>query len=457
MISVTSRLASTAIWDLQQSVTYRMLDLLLGEPSVSQQRFQRNARQLLWPLARPIQAKAQTDHTDSIQWLKLCFGFLADERPATEGAEVRSKDVAAAIRHSLLSSPLRLDYLIWLFLHEAGPSKVIYWMGQPDWHTPAQFDLLVDYLLRVCEGTDYSVIGDTLVTLGSLRGSPSTLERKRLYIEAVIRCMSQDTSIYARHAAMSAASSVRTAIALLGRDDESFRELFSRAVASASLARDLGIQEQHRARFDNTVFHEQSLYSLRRDLCYLKLLCEFAQEPTWHGILDRDGHIQSCLMIADNLSSWKGPFNLYAVHIAPIFAALDALGENENHQLLGAIEGYPIWPLVVRSWSYIFNFSFFRSVTVEGWKELSASGALEALPPLLAYAMRHWRQWDNRAETDQLLQLITQVCDKLVEEQQKREGDVNSSEHGQLNDDLSGNQVIQDLGRDIRSLLETWE
>ena len=435
-----------------------MLSLLLGEPSASPQGFHRNARQLLWPLAHPLKnyARIQSNHEHSIQWLKLCFQFLVDERPATEGAEVRFDDVAATLRHSLFSSPLREDYLIWLFLHETGRGKEACWIGRPDWQTPAQFDLLVDYLVRVCEGTDYDIIGDTFVVLAGLRGSPSTLERKRLYIETVIRCMSQDMPIYARHAAMSAASSVRTEIALLGRDDESFRELFSRAVTSANLARDPGIPGYARARFDNVVFRDQSFYSLRLDLCYFKLLCALAQEPAWHGTLDRDGHIKSCLTIADQMTSWKGEFNLYAVHIAHIFAVLDAVGENANHQLLSAIEAYPTWPLVVRSWRYIFNLSF-PIVVTEGWKELLTSNSLEALPSLLAYAMRHWRQWDDRAETDQLLQLVTQVCDKLVEEQQKREGDVNSSEHRQLEDESSDNRVMTDLGREIRSLLQTWE
>ena len=257
---------------------------------------------------------------------------------------------------------------------------------------------------------------------------------------------------------MSAASSVRTEIALLGRDDQPFRELCSHALTSAYLARDLGIPEYARARLDNAVFYEQSLYSLHRDICYLKLLCAFAQEPAWHDVLDRDGHIKSCLTIADKLSSWKDNFNWYAVHIAQIFAVLDALGENANHQLLSAaIEAYRTWPLVVRSWRYIFNFSFFKSVTVEGWKELSGSGALEALPSLLAYAMRHWRQWDDREETDQLLQLVTQVWGKLFEEQQKREKGVNLSEHGQFEGELSDNRVLSGLGREIRSLLQTWE
>ena len=459
-VSLASRLSSTAIPGLQHAVTARLLDLLLNRPSVPPQleSFQRNARQLLWPLAHPLERHVgtKTDHQESIQWLKLCFQFLADERQA-EGAEVRFNDIGATLRHSLLSSPNRENNLIWMFLHEAGPTEELCWMDRPNLHTPAQFDLMVDYLLRVCEGTNYDIIGDTFVTLASLRGSPSTLERKRLYIGAAVRCMDQEIPIYARHAAMSAASSVRTEIALLGRDDQLFRELCSHALTSAYLTRDLGIPEYARARLDNAVFYEQSLYSLHQDLCYLKLLCAFAQEPAWHDVLDRDGHIKRCLTIADKLSSWKGVSNLYAVHIAQIFAVLDALGENANRQLLSAIEAYPTWPLVVRSWGYIFDFSFFKSVTAEGWKELSGSGTLEVLPSLLAYAMRHWRQWDNRAETYRLLQLVTQVCDKLVEQQHKREGDVNSLKHRQLEDDSSDNQVISGLGRDIQSLLQTWK
>ena len=44
-------------------------------------------------------------------------------------------------------------------MHEVGPTEELYWMGRPEGYTPAQFDLLVDYLLRVCERSNYEAIG----------------------------------------------------------------------------------------------------------------------------------------------------------------------------------------------------------------------------------------------------------------------------------------------------------
>ena len=68
-------------------------------------------------------------------------------------------------------------------------------ISPPEGYTPAQFDLLVDYLLRVCEGTNHEAIGDTFVILAGLRGSPTIEESKRLYTETTVRCMGHDQSV----------------------------------------------------------------------------------------------------------------------------------------------------------------------------------------------------------------------------------------------------------------------
>ena len=110
-------------------------------------------------------------------------------------------------------------------------------------------------------------------------------------------------TIYVRHAAISAASAVRTEVASLSLEDESFRELFSQNLTLAISAQNVISHHQISAPLDDRPFHEHSLYALRRDLCYLSLLSTLAQEPIWHGDLVRRGHISNCLAIAEALTS----------------------------------------------------------------------------------------------------------------------------------------------------------
>ena len=128
----------------------------------------------------------------------------------------------------------------WYFLHQShGPDRPDrwYWLGPPDWHTPAQFGLLVDYLIQVCRTAHYDLIYDALVVLAGLRGSPSTPEQKHVYMEQLILFMRLDT-ISVSNAALNAACMVRTDVASLGRDDASFRYHFSQALTSAAALRD---------------------------------------------------------------------------------------------------------------------------------------------------------------------------------------------------------------------------
>jgi hypothetical protein len=336
---------------------------------------------------------------------------------------------------------------IWTFLYRAGSDSVPYWGGPPDWLTQAQFDLLVDYLVRIGQGTDYIAIGDAFAVLAGLRGSPSTPERMHVYIHTLMRSMGLEMPLRARHAAMSAASAVRAEIALLGREDESFRELFSQTLTSAMLARDPTAQQLNSMPLDDKSFQEHDLYTLHRNLSYLRLLCTLAQEPAWHRDLDRDGHFKSCLAIADTQPSWKHSFNLYGLHIGHVFAVVDAHDAAYEDQFLSAIQVYPSWQLILSGWVYMFNFSFFTEITDEGWLELFSRGYIEALSPIVAYATRHWKEWDDRPETDRLIQLVTQMCGKLNEEERRRE-------HSQGGDSFD-NQGIPDLRKEIRSQLWT--
>ena len=208
--------------DLRNSVLKRLLNVLsqaslegMHEPRI-EERHAQNARKLLPSfqyLGRHITDRA--DDAISIQCLKLSFHFL--DEAGVSGVDIQSKNVATMLRLSLLYSSRSS---MWKFLHQDGSgSEWVYWLGQPDWHTSAQFELMVDYLLRTCERTDYDTIGDAFVILAALRGSPSTLERKRLYIETIIQSMGAEIQLYVRLAAVNAACMVRTEVASMGRDD----------------------------------------------------------------------------------------------------------------------------------------------------------------------------------------------------------------------------------------------
>lgn len=141
----------------------------------------------------------------SIRCLKCSFRFL-EETSGVPKDDSRSRNVAAMFHLSLLYS----SFCPWLFLYSKSP----------EWHKPGRFDMLVDYLMQICEEEkNYVAIGDAFWVLAGLRGSPGTLEGKRVYIDRIIRFMSQDTPLRTRHAAMRAGHQVRTDITSLGQDD----------------------------------------------------------------------------------------------------------------------------------------------------------------------------------------------------------------------------------------------
>ena len=430
----------------------RMFDVLLDEASVSVSVYSThagNASQLLQPLRQYLDEYVDGgpyDRDISIRCLKRGFHFL--EQDYISGNHVQSNNVATMLRLSLFYSPLRnTDQQ---FVTQFGPEpERWYWRESLNWHTPAQFDLLVGYLVRVCEeGTDYVAICDAFVVLGGLRDSPSTLELTRTYIETTMRFMALETPIYTRHAALIAASVVRTKVASMGRDDESFRDRFSQSLVSAVLDRDPISQQQGGTQFDGSPFKDPLFFSLGRDLCYLKLLSALSHEPSWHHQLQRDSHFDNCLAIANIASSQTG-FGAYAAHVTDIFAIIDTLGI--DHQFFKAVQAYPSWPLILKAWHYVFSFRFFKKGAKRSWESIASTGDLEAFPSLLAYAKRYWERWDNTEETGRLIKLVEQVCIKLEEQNHQTEQGNAQSDHGQ--DNSFTHREIQDICRQIRGLL----
>ena len=283
-----------------------------------------------------------------------------------------------------------------------------------DWFTEAHLNRLVDYHLRICEGSDCNTIEDTFTVLTWLRGSPTTQDRKCRYIEVTIRFMGQEETC---RSALLAACSVPTVLASVGGDDESLRERFSKALASAIVKLEPWVYAMLQGRLDSNPVKHIEFFRWRQDvITYLRLLCALSQEPAWQLQLHYNGHFDNCLVIADMLSAEEDEdFDEYAVHVAHILANIDVSGE--VHPFYAPVRAYPSWPLILRAWKYIFSINFFGRTFVDDWKS-APTNHLEALPSLIAYSR-------NRYETknEPLIMLVEQICQKLDEEKQQREGD----------------------------------
>jgi hypothetical protein len=303
--------------------------------------------------------------------------------------------------------------------------------GRPS-HTPAQFDLLVEYYLHISKGTDYDTIRATLRVLTWLHGLPSTQDQTRCYIDTTMRSMGEEPICVE---ALRATSVARSVVVSMGREDESFRERFSRALTSAVLL------DATQAPLDDNSFSFLSPY---RNIPYFMLLSTLSQEHTWRPQLHQDGHFDNCLAIADTLSiQIDHSFDECALHVAHIFAIIDASGD--EYLCFNTVREYPCWPLILRAWRHIFGFQFFDEATEDTWQQITGIGSLESLPPLVAYASR--RRGDRE---EPLIRLVEQVCHKLDEQRQQCE----EGEAQPIQDSAFGHRGIPVLGAQIREMLD---
>ena len=129
--------------------------------------------------------------------LNFCFRLLEESAPGED--HVRDNSVASLIRilHHYYSRLKGVKY------------------------TPTQFDMLVDYHLHICEGTDHDTISNTFIVLMSLGGPPSTHDRMGRYIDTMICFMGHENRWMAP---LRAAWVLRSAVASMGQDNESLRE-----------------------------------------------------------------------------------------------------------------------------------------------------------------------------------------------------------------------------------------
>ena len=407
----------------------RTSGVLVGDiPTPPDHKWHKNALKLLPPLLEDCLKmgihrhlnKWLDDHPLSEWCFKCCVRLL-------EGVETpRTDDTMAGIRFK------RITTLIHVIVRNPFPNP-------KDWFTQVHLDLLVDYHLRICDGSDYHAVYDTFMVLGWLRGSPSTQDRKCRYIDTMIRFMDKEEPC---PSALLAACSVPTLLASVDDDDESLKEPFSKALASAIMQ----LVSQHdatlQAPFNSNPFKDINFFHWSDEIIpYLRLICALSQEPAWQLQLHDNGHFDNCLVIADTLSAQgKENFDEHALHIVHILANIDALGDVQP--FYASVQAYPSWPLILRAWKLIFDINFFGRVFDNDWK-IAPTKHLEALPSLITYSRKRCQ-----GKNEDLIMLIEQACQKLDGEEQQRE-------QNEVEGRPSGCQESRALAEKVMVLLES--
>ena len=204
-------LCSKGIAILEESVTSCVLGVLLGD-NIPGHGWQHRSLKLLPSILQHFFKGRMHfgDRCTNERCIKYCFRLL-EEASSTEAEDiVRSRTVASLIHQFRC---------------------LAHWKPC-SWYTQREFDLLVDYHLQICQGTDYDTIKDTFRLLSELCGSPSTQGRMRRYADTMIRFMGQKQSHF--YPSLTAACQVRKDVALIGRDDATFSKDFSKRACSGT-------------------------------------------------------------------------------------------------------------------------------------------------------------------------------------------------------------------------------
>ena len=295
-------------------------------------------------------------------------------------------------------------------------------------YTQRQVDLLMDYHLQICQGTVHEAIDDTFEVLARLGASPTTRDRMRHYIDTMIQYI--EITPQALHAAWT----VRSAIASLGQEDESFRGRFSKALSSVRLGQ----------LPDSTIPTKKALI-LDPHMTCLKFLCLLSQVPAWHPQLHQSGLFDNCLAIAGALSPGKDDDDLgdaHAVPVAHVLAMMEA--SDEENPFFKPVQGYPSWSVILRAWRYIFTTKGSLARFVGDWQVVSTTECIAALPPLVASARRRC----GNGEEPVVIALVEQALHKLNEGRQNHEHD------GSQEDKISLSEESHDLNEEICRLLD---
>ena len=410
----------------------RTLGVLVGDiPTPPDHKWREYALKLLRPLLEEFITKQAYYLGDMDRLSEWCFKFCL--RLLEEGVGTPTDDTMAGVWFERVATLIRFTVRNPFHTRDG---------FRKDWFTQAHLDLLLDYHLRICEGSDYDAVVRTFTALGWLRSLPSTQDRICHYIDTTIRFMGQKETC---RSALFAACSVPTMLAPVNGDDESLRERFSKALASGIVQPAPWADVTLQAELDRNPFDLKDIeFGWRKNLItYLRLLCALSQEPAWQLQLHHNGHFVNCLVIADTLRSVQEDedFDEYALYVVHILANIDASGE--AHPFYASVQAYPSWPLILRAWKLIFGITFFRRSYVIHW-EIGRTDYLEPLPSLITYSRNRYE-----GKNAPLIMLVEQVCQKLDEEKQQRERDKGRGIQS------SGHRESKALAEKVKELLES--
>ena len=406
MYPLTAR--SPAIPTLRNSLMDLMLKELPGD-ALHGATMSPRALKLLRPWSLYIEkhsaVRPSKNNEVSIRYLKLAIHLLqlGQYRGTIDesGDPVMSQRVNAALRLGLYFSGYKGNDLIWNFLahHVLASELIMYHWAAPEWYTPEHCDLLLDFLVQIFRGHDYTATGNVFIVLGSLRGFPSA-SRRGLYVQALIHSMGSEMPAFVSHAALNAACMIRTELVSIVQDNNALQSQFSEALFSAAQVGE-----------PTASSHPESILYKERDLCYLRLLCTLSKHDIWHDHLRQHGHFARCLTIAltlkgiqrNRVDRWY--FAAYGVYIAHIFAIMDGCGVFTEPEFSQAALVYKSWPFTLEALCFIFSFTFFVAPNKHNWEVLLNTSYHEALPHLVRQA----ETMQNTEETRELIRLVKRV------------------------------------------------
>jgi hypothetical protein len=197
-----------------------------------------------------------------------------------------------------------------------------------------EFDWLVDY---ITDHADDETTGDALLALSATSQLGSSANR-RLYITTLIHCMCRTRPSRVRYAALRVVLGARVELTRLADNfDASLLDELSRALLTVVRLNDglTSIASGSRG----VLFHYD------RDRCYFRLIFALAKDEEWSNRLIRDGHVERCISLVDEvLNNPRASHNFY---VAGIFLRIDPSG---NHASLSSVKGR-WWMLMKGAWS----------------------------------------------------------------------------------------------------------
>ncbi|KAG0699176.1 hypothetical protein DFH29DRAFT_62225 [Suillus ampliporus] len=318
--------------------------------------------------------------------------------------------------------------------------ETLIWDGDLQWwHSDGlmpdyeEFDWLVDYLesyvpARPTNTAEDEIEGDALLALSAMHGLGSSAKRPS-YIRVLVRCMGPTRPPRVRHAALRAISDARGELASIINDsvsqgvDATLLDELSRALLTT-------VRPNH----DQAIHHSgpDAFFHKARDGCYFRLIFALAKNDEWHQCLTRDGHLERCISLVDQvLESRSCALTCYLIGI---FMRIDP-----------SVKGFPFSPAPER-WRTLISatWAFARSF-------MEPRDYAETLPALVTATRQNLRGSDDGVPSAEVVYLADRVHRVLVELQDRQATLANGQEDALVDAALSS---VQGLHDDLRRMTE---